>query len=272
MPTVATAGVVFEHILWLENQKRYLDYYCDTPWARWLVEVLPETFVPRSGRFVAFADCHREFWEWVWSIEPDTPVEAFLPVLARDSGKSTGAEAAVVFLAGERKRRYAIYSCHASGTRICDPDLGWMVVDAHPTARLRKAVGVRVEMAGLPYPEVVTQDHRYWARRVARRDVGKPKQAQLMMTPPRWTEAEQLDWNTWIGYPIDYIVADRDPQLTFRGEPYVLNAFADPDFWWAIGLFWGDGSMSGPGGIGAVSWSCADAHPWIINKLVTTLR
>ena len=94
---------------WHLAQRRYLDYYCDTPWAKWLVEVLPDTFVPRSGEFVAFADYHREFWEWVWEIEPGQGIEALLTPWPRDSGKSRSVEAACVYLTGEKKRRYVLY-------------------------------------------------------------------------------------------------------------------------------------------------------------------
>lgn len=101
---------IASRVNWIIAQRQYLDYYEDTPWAKWLVEVLPETFVPRSGIFVPFSDYHRDFWEWTWSIEPGEPTEAFLPVWPRDAGKSSNAEAAVVYLAGEKKRKYAIYS------------------------------------------------------------------------------------------------------------------------------------------------------------------
>jgi len=91
--------------------RRYLDYYEDTPWAKWCVEVLPDTFVPQSGEFLAFADFHREFWEWVWEIEPGEGIDALVPVWGRDAGKSRSVEAAVVYLAGEKKRRFGIYVC-----------------------------------------------------------------------------------------------------------------------------------------------------------------
>ena len=92
-------------------QRQYLDYYCDTPWARWLVEVLPDTFVPKSGRFEPFAEYHREFWEWVWEIEPGGSVEPLLPCWPRDGGKSRSTEAAFVFLGGEKRRNFGIYCC-----------------------------------------------------------------------------------------------------------------------------------------------------------------
>lgn len=96
---------------WQLAQRRYLDYYCDTPWARWCVEVLPDTFVPRSGEFIPFADFHREFWSWVWEIEPGEGIVPFVPVWARNSGKSKSVEAAAIYLAGEKKRRFGVYFC-----------------------------------------------------------------------------------------------------------------------------------------------------------------
>ena len=76
-------------------------------WEAWLKAVLPSYFDTFAGR-------HREFWEWVWSIQPGQAVEPFVGIWPRGGGKSTGAEAAAVAvgaprLDGEPARRYVVY-------------------------------------------------------------------------------------------------------------------------------------------------------------------
>lgn len=74
-------------------------------WPVWLAAILP-------GYCTApFAEHHREFWTWVWDIEPGERPEAFVGIWARGGAKSTSAEAACVALGARRKRRYGLYVC-----------------------------------------------------------------------------------------------------------------------------------------------------------------
>ena len=76
-------------------------------WEAWLRAVLP-------SYFDNFAERHRAFWSWVWSIRPGEPVDPYLAIWPRGGGKSTGAEAAAVAVGaprfgGEPARRYVVY-------------------------------------------------------------------------------------------------------------------------------------------------------------------
>ena len=217
------------------------------------------------------ADHHHSLWRWVWSIEDGRRVEPRVDIWSRGGAKSTTAELATASLGARRRRRYVLYVCHERGTEIRDPDLGWMLVEDHPTARERCDSGFRVRIAGLPFTETVTREHQYWARRVARRDRGHGVPAQIMRTDPAWAEARTLDWNTWLGLPIDDVVEDRGPALTRNGCEVDHPGFDDPEWWWAIGLWWGDGTLGG-GQRSQISWSTADAHPAIRERLIAVLR
>lgn len=139
-------------------------------------------------------------------------------------------------------KRFDVIYCHAKGTLIFDGG-EWMAVEDHPTARVRHGDGLAISVWGLPFPEVVTPEHRYWA-----------------MTPegePGWIEAERLDRATFIGAPIDMTVEaprgipQRVNYLQSSGKSGVQNdwryeeieqpEFADADWWWLLGLWWGDG-------------------------------
>lgn len=244
---------------------------------------IPDDYDPWLHRFfpehvrAAFADHHHQIWRWIWALELGIrPETSLVALLARGGGKSTTIELGCAAIGALEKRRYILYVCHETGTKIHDPDRGWMVVDDHPTARRRAGeVGVTVKVSGLPWTETVTKEHRYWARRVARRDVGHRVPAQIMKTPPGWIEAQHLDWNTWVGLPIDQVVEDRAPDLTKwdgRGQQaFTSRAFEDPEFWWAVGLWWGDGTLGGARNA-QISWACADAHPDISARLVAVLE
>lgn len=75
------------------------------PWYVWLAAILPAHCTH------PFAPHHREFWEWLWAVEPGVRPEAFLGIWARGGAKSTSAEAGVVALAARRRRRYGLYVC-----------------------------------------------------------------------------------------------------------------------------------------------------------------
>lgn len=230
----------------------------EADWERWVRQVLGPAVT------ADFAAHHRLFWEWVWQIRPGERPRPLVNIWSRGAAKSTSAEGGVVALGARRRRRYALYVCHETGTQICDPDLGWTTVDDHPTARRREGEpGIEVEIAGLRFPETVTREHRYWARRIARRGGGHGLPTTVMTGRPTWIEAQDLDWNTWIGLPIDQTVTPHTP-VTPRWN-HSPGAWADapiaqlddPEFWWAVGLWWGDGTLGGARN-SQVSWCMAD--------------
>ena len=124
--------------------------------------------------------------------------------------------------------------CHEKGTPILHEGR-WIPVEDHPSVvGSKKEPGLAVHLAGLPFPEVVTLDHRY-------RVGGDWKEAQHL----RKGEAE-------IEYPLD-LTDVKDS----RSE----------DFWWAVGLWWADGNLHGDR---QVTWSVSD--PDIEDRLLGLLR
>lgn len=80
----------------------------ESDWRQWLAEVTPGYV--SSG----FAPRHVEFWDWVWSVNPDNRPAPFVAIWPRGGGKSTSAELAVVALGALQRRRYVLY---VSGTQ-----------------------------------------------------------------------------------------------------------------------------------------------------------
>jgi hypothetical protein len=178
---------------------------------------------------------------------------------------------------GDGHERCILFLCHEEGTPIFDPSIperGWHPVESHPTAARRHGPGLEVRVAGLPrmMHETVTPEHRYWARRVAMRSAHKER--EYSVGSPHWIEAQHLDWNTWIGYPIDTDEVLDPPPLArwdnrqFRDVPFA--PFYDPEFWWLVGLWWGDGTLSGNRKT-VIAWSMSDAHPEVRERLVGLL-
>lgn len=133
--------------------------------------------------------------------------------------------------------------CHAVGTPVLHNGQ-WIKVEDHPgVMAIKDEDGLRVSIAGLPaqMAETVTLDHQYWAR-----------------TPdsdPTWVQARNLTSEHQIGYPIP---AGSDARL-------VPPEFVDDteDFWWAVGLFWGDGNLVGSR---QVCWSISD--PVLLERMM----
>lgn len=94
-------------------KRRYLRAYDapDEAWARWLVELFPRAFITNLDKLVRFAIFHEEFWRHIVSLRAGVRPPAFLGCWSRDTGKSTNAEAACVYLGGEGIRTYGLYVC-----------------------------------------------------------------------------------------------------------------------------------------------------------------
>lgn len=72
-------------------------------WQPWLTTLFPHA-VDKG-----FSDYHREFWEWLWSIEAGRPADPFVGIWSRDGGKSRSLELGVAAAGLRGKRRYVWY-------------------------------------------------------------------------------------------------------------------------------------------------------------------
>ncbi len=166
-------------------------------------------------------------------------------------------------------RRPDMILCHAVGTPMWNAQTRqWHPVEGHSSFRgLRVDSGLKVTLWGLPEPETVTTEHRYWARMV--RGAERYEKGVTTWDPhaedeaPGWVEARNLTTHHWIGSPIDTEESDfgsvgfwspvitHDPEtarIVTSARRYVEripDEFYDPDWWWFFGLWWGDGSANG---------------------------
>lgn len=225
-------------------------------WGAWLRYLFP------SYVTAGFAPHHIDFWNWVWALELDRWQQPGVGIWARGGAKSTSVELALAAAGARGRRRYVLYVCHETGTEVLDPDFGWMTVDEHPTATERRCDGLEVRVVGLPSSEVVTAEHRYWARRIMRRDRGHGRRVEITRGEPAWVEAHNLDRSTWLGLPID--TTSEVP------ESWPSPLLADPEWWWATGLWWGDGTLGGPQGR-QISFALSDDHPAVRRRLLSLL-
>lgn len=165
--------------------------------------------------------------------------------------------------------RPSLIICHKKGTRISYYNK-WISIEQHPTATERIDVGLEIEIWGLPFRETVTRDHRYWIKRIWGKTTSYPVRREVEETSASWEKADTLDSRCFIGYKIDYEV--REPQAIDHYYSKILRRdnigrilpgntpmsfikkvpreFYDRDFWWLVGLWWGDGHLSGRYGIG----------------------
>lgn len=74
-------------------------------WRQWIALVSPQRF--------SFAPHHEQFWEWVWSVEPDKRPPPFVAIWPRGGAKSTSTELACVLLAARGARKYGLYVCES---------------------------------------------------------------------------------------------------------------------------------------------------------------
>jgi hypothetical protein len=285
-----------------------------------------------------FSDGHKQFWDWVWAVEPGVRPKPWVSIWPRGFGKSTSSELAVVALAARKKRRYGLYVCETQdqaddhvanvaamlespAIELAYPDLGerlmgkfgtskgWRrnrirtktgftldamgldsaargvkledqrpdfmchevgtvirdgnwegTVESHPgLICLKEAPGLKVRLWGLPNAEVVTLEHRYWAKKFVSRESDRD-----LEQPAGWVEAQDLTTAHYIGSPIDMTVnppaavgiyvpgatIERGPdgRITSSTGSFIYRVpdeFNDPEWWWFFGLWWGDGTVSG---------------------------
>lgn len=242
-----------------EEREAYFQYLIQEvkrvdDWEPWLKLLFPQF----AG--LPFSKGHKDFWEWVWSVDETNKPRPWVSIWPRGHGKSTSAELAVAALAARGKRKYGLYVCHEKGTPILDPDSGeWMTVEQHPTAWERRCDGFEVRLWGLPFSEVVTPEHRYWTHTIHRRDRGHGLGKEITYGDQDWSQAQHLDRRTWVGLPIATTVEEPEGWLD------------DADLWWLIGLWWGDGTIGGPSKH-QLSFSMAHKYPDRRDKLVGILE
>lgn len=90
----------------LVQEERPQRYDFEETWRGWMAAVFPE--------FTEFAEHHADFWDWVWSIEPNVRPKPFVAIWPRGGAKSSSAELAVVALLARGIRIYGLY---ISGTQ-----------------------------------------------------------------------------------------------------------------------------------------------------------
>lgn len=72
-------------------------------WEDWL-----RRFFPRICS-KPFAEHHKDFWQWVSSVQPGESIDSFISIWSRGHGKSSNAEMACVYLGAKQARNYVIY-------------------------------------------------------------------------------------------------------------------------------------------------------------------
>lgn len=174
------------------------------------------------------------------------------------------------------RRRPDLIVCHCAGTQIQDEGR-WMAVEDHPSfTGYRECESRIVQVWGLPFDEVVTPEHRYWAKWINGR--------RAKSRPASWCEAQDLDGYHYLGTPIDTtvqppqaipvkrrFVAQRgtDGRVThgsdWRYVEVIPEYFHDPEFWWFVGLWWGDGHLAGSAYVGV---TVANSQPRIRERLL----
>jgi hypothetical protein len=101
--------------------------------------------------------------------------------------------------------------CHEKGTPILHNG-EWIPVENHPTAVEITGDGVSVRLTGVPVEEVVTPEHRYWAKTVECKTFSGGKRGvtftKRIDSIPCWVEAKDLTNHHFIGYPIDMSFED----------------------------------------------------------------
>ena len=152
--------------------------------------------------------------------------------------------------------------CHEEGTMI--DDQGWRGrVESHPSARVPQVRrGISVRVWGLPFSERVTSEHRYYARQVTRRPSKRGPRVRIVseLSEPGWVKAQDLRFTpsrghtnmTYheIGLPIDTTEkpAPAIERLRKSGRSYLHymdrdSRLDDPEWWWALGYWWGNGNL-----------------------------
>jgi len=180
---------------------------------------------------------------------------------ARIIARSTGQK-----IRGLRHKQYRPdLACHEKGTMMFE-DGKWFPVEEHKSfTKYRKCDGLSISIHGTPFSENVTKDHRYWIREV---NFKTSKRDNVLVNEPGWKKAEDIlnesGVKSFIGYPINNTIGTFQPLDVYkpgiilerskdgriidaggRYEKEVPNEFYDTEWWWLLGLWWGDGTLPG---------------------------
>lgn len=170
--------------------------------------------------------------------------------------------------------------CHEKGTRMLYNDK-WINIEDHPSAVAKISDGYEVKVWGLPFSEVVTKEHRYFGRTITKYC------NKNYLDDPEWIEVNSIRCDSrkkyYIGYKIDYRVEAPHSIPTYKPRiknrdvnsgrvtavdntfmDIVPDEFYDPEFWWFVGLWWGDGYSSGKH---RLNITIADKDIYIFDKL-----
>ncbi len=173
-------------------------------------------------------------------------------------------------------KRYDLI-CHKIGTKIFTNNR-WMNVEDHKTARYKIDNGYRVEMDGIPNHEVVTGDHKYWCSYYKKQYCPGVKNNILKWYYEGWMTADEIgkvDKNdkVYIGLPINKkrsrLRNIKNYNRGYIGHAFKRNIFKDKEWWWLIGLWWGDGHLAGKHQVGI---TVADSEPHIMNRIKDLLN
>lgn len=85
------------------RKKNNIVHSAPEQWDQWLYTLFPKHFT------APFAKRHIEFWNWVDGIQAGVRPAPFVGVWGRGGAKSTNAEAAAIFLASKKVRKYCWY-------------------------------------------------------------------------------------------------------------------------------------------------------------------
>ncbi len=184
--------------------------------------------------------------------------------------------------------------CHVKGTEVTT-EYGTYPVEHHPD--LYKSEGhwekcSEISVRGLPTTEIVSNDHNYWTKICAsdkciEDHVMGSKLTRYSESAPRWTKAEELTRDHWIGSRIDMTVNPVQPISfnvplsviggTTRTVKLQVHPWMETDeFWWLYGLWLGDGTLGTSSGVkrnnrGSIMWVIADTQEDTIGTKVKSI-
>ena len=176
--------------------------------------------------------------------------------------------------------------CHEYGTIISTGGL-LMPVQDHPTAQLKSSTGFAVTVAGLPFSETVTPEHRWWVKSILNEKRRPSRKYIQYKTEAGWREAHTLTTTDYIGLPIPQDVIDPESISVYKpGTISIRNAkgqvvsaggkfvqvvpemFSDPEWWWFFGLWWGDGHIS----VRQVGITVSNKQEFITDRIFALLK
>ena len=166
--------------------------------------------------------------------------------------------------------------CHVKGSLIWQDGRLVKVEDSKYLKGEVESDTLEIRVHGIPYKEKVSCEHRFWCRTKK-----KINNKWRFINTGEWKHAEDISVNDYIGTPIDNSqlsmakISKNIPTITNRNDKgQVVNRgvgqkeimpeyFNDSEFWWAIGLWWGDGHIAK----NRVYWTCANKYPKIKERL-----